>query len=197
MNDNHNSLRGREKFHKYKKIINVMCKLSSFLPKSFRSYLFQLFRMKKGKSGLAIRYILMKTLAIQCGDNVSIHPGVYILKPDNLKIGNNVSIHPMCYIDATGHITIGNDVSIAHGVTIMSTSHMYTEKGIPIKDQPITYEKTTIDNDIWIGAKATILAGISISKGSVIAAGAVVTKSLTMDNIIVAGVPATTLKFRN
>lgn len=51
---------------------------------------------------MAIRYALLKTLCEGLGDNVSIHPEVYIFNENHLKIGSNVSIHPMCYIDAVG-----------------------------------------------------------------------------------------------
>src|SRR5699024_5400494 len=94
-----NSISGRAKFKNKKIIINILTKATKILPKKFRLYLFNLFRNKKGIVGIGVRYILLKTLAISIGDNVSVFPGVYLLHPDKLIIGNNVSIHPMCYID--------------------------------------------------------------------------------------------------
>lgn len=151
--------------------------------------------MSRGNKGLVIRYILLKTIAKDCGDNVSIHPSVYLLNPQNIHIGNNVSIHPMCYLDATGGIYIDRDVSIAHGVTIMSTTHTYDDLAIPIKDQPFEVLQTTIEENVWIGAKATILAGIKIGSGSIVGANCVVTKLVPPD-VIVAGVPAKIIKKR-
>lgn len=190
------NLRGRDKFFKYKKIILFFSKLVNIFPNKIRCKLYEHFRMTKGVKGIVVRYILLKSIAKECGDNVSVHPGVYLLSPENISLGNNVSIHPMCYIDASGEIVIGNDVSIAHGVTIMSTEHNFSSLEIPIKDQGISFRATMINDDVWIGAKATILAGNSIDKGSIIAANSVVTHDVSKYSVI-AGVPAREIKLRN
>lgn len=187
--------RGREKFEKAKWLINLLTKVIWVLPKSFREGLFNLFRNVNGIIGIGIRYTLLKTIAKNVGDNVGIHPGVYLLNPEKMTFGNNVSIHPMSYIDGTGGISIGNDVSLAHGTTILSTSHNYEDISIPIKDQGIKFAKTTIENNVWIGSKATILYGVTVKKNSIIAASAVVTKDV-ISNSVVAGVPAVVLKKR-
>ena len=137
---------------------------------------------------------MLKTLA-DIGDNVSINPNIYIFNPENLSIGNNVSIHPMCYIQASGGIKIGNDVSIAHGVTLLSESHRFSNLNIPIKDQGLDYKETIIQSNVWIGAKASILAGVTVKSGSIIGAGAVVTKEVE-EYSIVGGVPAKVIKSR-
>lgn len=191
----HEPIRGRDKFNKYKTIIVIICRFYSLFPQKAQRILFEHYRMTKGLKGLLLRYALLKTLAVSCGSNVSIHPGVYILSPERLSIGENVSIHPMCYIDATGGMDVGSDVSIAHGVTVMSTSHSYEIIDVPIKDQVVVTEATRICDNVWIGAKATILSGIKIGMGSVVAAGAVVTKDVTTKTIV-AGVPARIIKER-
>ena len=112
---------------------------------------------------------------------------------DKMKFGNNVSVHPMCYFQASGGIEIGNDVSIAHGVTLMTQNHSYEDRNIPIKDQPVISKPIIIEDNVWIGAKATVLYGRRIGKNSVIAAGAVVTKDVP-PNTVVAGVPARVIK---
>jgi acetyltransferase-like isoleucine patch superfamily enzyme len=187
--------RGRDHFSKYRKFLIFIAKQLKILPNSFRIKLFRHCRQIQGVKGLAIRYIILKSCIKNCGNNVSIHPQVFLFSIDKLTIGNNVSIHPMSYIDATGEIEIGNDVSIAHGVTIMSTNHRFDNLDIPIKDQGTDKIKTIIKDNVWIGAKATILAGITINSGAIIAAGAVVTKSVE-SNMIVAGIPAKNIKYR-
>ena len=62
--------------------------------------MFEKKRYSKGIYGIAIRYTLIKSIALKCGDNVLINQGCFILNPDKLSIENNVSIQPMCYIDA-------------------------------------------------------------------------------------------------
>ncbi len=153
------------------------------------------FRKTTGHKGLVIRYALVKTLAKSCGDNVSIHPDVYLFSVAQLTLGNNVSIHPMCYIDAAGEICIGNDVSIAHATTVLSTTHTFGDPDVPIKDQPIEKHKTVIEDNVWIGAKATVLCGNTVHSGAVVAAGAVVTRDVPA-NSIVGGVPAKVIKER-
>lgn len=187
--------RGRDKFNRFKLIIKILVNIYSIIPINLRLKLFEHYRMTKGTKGLAIRYVLLKTIAKYCGDNISIHPNVYLLNPENLFIGSNVSLHPMCYIDAAGNIDIGNDVSIAHGVTIMSSTHLYNNMDIAIKDQRVDLLPTIIANNVWIGSKATILSGVKINSGSIVGAGAVVTKDVPQ-NSIVGGVPAKVIKER-
>lgn len=149
----------------------------------------EFFQNTRGVKGILIRYILLKTVAKSCGDNVSVHPNVFLKSPQNLEIGDNVSIHPMCYIDATGGIQIGNNVSIAHAVTVLSTNHTWGDRGIPIKYNTERLDKTFIQDDIWIGCGSRILAGVTVCNRSIIAAGAVVTGEVHGDTIV-GGVPA-------
>lgn len=85
-------------------------------------------------------------------------------------------------------ITIGNNVAISHDVTIMDTDSHRMDYGGYEMCKPIH-----IGNNVWIGTKATILKGVTIGDGSVIAAGAVVTKDVP-SGCIVAGVPAKVIK---
>ena len=188
--------RGRDTFQKYKPLIMALATFFKLFPKSFRTKLLVTFRKTTGNKGLAIRYALLKTLAKSCGDNVSIHPDVYVFSVSQLSIGSNVSIHPMCYIDASGEIDIGNDVSVAHATTILSTSHTFGDINLPIKDQVIKKQKTVIEDNVLIGAKAMVLCGNTVHSGSVIAAGAVVTHDIPC-NAVAVGVPARVIKERS
>lgn len=187
--------RGRETFHKYRYLLYRGADALALLPRSFRLKIFFMIRRKGGMSGLAFRYMLLRTLAKKVGDNVSIHPDVYLLHPENLELGNNVSIHPFCYIEASGGVQIGSDVSIAHGVTLMSETHVFDRKEVAIKDQGLQAKEVCIENNVWIGAKATILGGNKVSTGAIVAASAVVTKPVP-PYAIVAGVPAKVIKLR-
>lgn len=189
------ALRGRDIFNKYKPILLFLSKVVKILPLKLRIKLFVHCRNKKGLLGIGKRYILLKSIAKKIGDNVSIHPDCYILFPEKLEIGDNVSIHPMCYIDAVGGLSIGNDVSIAHAVTIMTSSHHFDRHDIPIKDQAYDVAKTEIGNNVWIGAKVTILCGNNIGSGTVIGAGAIVTHDVE-NNTVNVGAPARVIKER-
>jgi acetyltransferase-like isoleucine patch superfamily enzyme len=189
------AVRGREKFAKFKPILNIISRFLSLFPMKIRKMLFEHYRRIKGIKGIVIRYVLLKSIAKKCGDNVSIHPDCYIFFPERLEIGDNVSIHPMCYIDAVGGLSIGNDVSIAHAVTVMTSSHHFNRHDIPIKDQDYDVAKTEIGDNVWIGAKATILCGNNIGYGSVVGAGAIVTHNV-QNNTINVGAPAKAIKER-
>lgn len=187
--------RGRNKYNHMLNLMNHISEFIKFVPFSIRKNLFECFRNTKGLKGLGLRYILFKSISLKSGNNVSIHPNVYIFSPEKLSVGNNVSIHPMSYIDAGGYIDIGSDVSIAHGTSILSSTHNIKDISIPIKDQGVKIEKTIIGNDVWIGAKATILMGVIIKEGSVIGTGSVVNKNFDEYSIIV-GVPGKVNKRR-
>ncbi|MHB1461987.1 MAG: acyltransferase [Armatimonadota bacterium] len=195
MSEAHVIIRGRDRFMRYKKVIVLLSKLCCLLPQGIRNQLYEGCRNATGTLGLLVRYALLKSITNTCGDNVSVHPGVYIFNAPNISIGNNVSVHPMCYIDGAGGIEIGNDVSIAHNVTVMSSSHTYDIIDTPIKDQTVSLKRTVIKDNVWIGAKVTILYGCTIGNGSIIAANCVVTKDV-LPNHVVAGVPARVMKVR-
>lgn len=182
-------MRGGDLFNKYIFIIKFISNFYRIFPLKYRIKRFDSLRYKKGIIGIGLRYALLKTIAKSCEDNVLINEGCFIIHPENMSIGNNVSIQPMCYIDAVGGLTIGNDVSIAHQVTIMTSNHNYSDNSIPIKEQGLLKGKVVISDNVWIGAKASILYGNNIKSGVIVGAGVVVTKDVEK-NIIVGGVPA-------
>ncbi|MGO1751705.1 MAG: acyltransferase [Psychroflexus sp.] len=184
---------GRNKFQKFKKIIEVLVLMLSVLPKSFVFNFLKFFRNTNNNLGLLIRYVLVKVIAKSCGDNVSIQPGVYLFNIDKISLGNNISIHPMCYIDGAGSIEIGNDVSIAHNTSILSANHNWEDYDLPIKYNKQTSDRVVINDDVWIGCGVRIMAGISIGSRSVVAAGAVVSKNVN-PNSLMGGVPAKKIK---
>lgn len=193
-------IRGRDTFYKYKNILDFLVSIYSAFPIQLRKRLFERHRNTRGNIGYALRYCILKTICKECGDNVAIAPGVYIFNAQNLYLGNNISIHPMCYIECgpfeDSYIKIDDDVSIAHGTTIICTSHTYKHETIKtIKDMPVEFKPIHICSNVWIGAKSTILYGVTVSSGCIIGANSVLTKSTDMDGIYV-GAPARRVKER-
>jgi maltose O-acetyltransferase len=113
---------------------------------------------------------------------------VFVYCPGNLRIGARSGISSHCQIHAGGGIDIGNDVLIGPGVLIWSQSHNYHALTIPIRLQGWRRAPIVIEDDVWIGGGAIILPGVRLSRGTVVAAGAVVTHS-SEPNTVVAGVP--------
>lgn len=184
---------GRKLYSKYGYMLEYCAKAIAILPKGVRNSLLRFFRNTGGKTGIAIRYILVKTLAKNCGNNVSIKQYVFIENIYNISFGNNVSVHPFCYLEGSGGIDIGNDISLAHNTSILSVNHTWENQKIPIKYNPIEHTPVKICDDVWVGCGCRIMAGITIHSRSIIAAGAVVTKDVDT-NTIVAGVPAKQIK---
>ncbi|HRN16962.1 MAG TPA: acyltransferase [Xylanibacter oryzae] len=88
-----------------------------------------------------------------------------------------------------GPVTIGNNVNLAQNITVTALNHNYSDPDVLIDKQGFTTSAITISDDVWIGANAVILPGVTIGRHSVIAAGAVVTRDV-LPNSLVAGVPA-------
>lgn len=188
--------RGREKFMVAKPFLCCCIIFLRLFPNRICVWLLQLSRYWKGCCGLVIRYVLLSHIAERCGNNVSVHDGVYLMHPSKLSLGSNISIHPLCYLDAQGTIEIGNDVSIAHNASILSFEHDFSNVDLPIKDMPCIPKPIIIENNVWIGASVRILGGVTIKSGSIIGAGAVVTKDIPPMSIAV-GVPAKVIKQRS
>lgn len=74
-----------------------------------------------------------------------------------------------------GPVTIGNQVNLAQNIVISGLNHNYRDITQPISKQGVTTIPVTIEDDVWIGANTVILAGITIGKHAVVAAGTVVT----------------------
>ena len=92
-----------------------------------------------------------------------------------------------------GPVTIGSYVNLAQGITVTALNHNFTDTEKRIDEQGVSTSPVTIEDDIWIGANATILSGVKIGQHSVIAAGAVVTKDVPPHSLV-AGVPAKVIK---
>ena len=92
-----------------------------------------------------------------------------------------------------GPVTIGNHVNLAQGITVTALNHNFDDTTKRIDEQGIATKPVVISDDVWIGANAVILPGVTIGRHVVVAAGAVVTKGVP-DNTIVGGVPATIIK---
>ena len=92
-----------------------------------------------------------------------------------------------------GPVTIGHHVNLAQGITVTALNHNFADITRRIDQQGVATSPVVIGNDVWIGANAVILPGVTIGSHAVVAAGAVVTKDVP-GNCIVAGVPAKIIK---
>ena len=92
-----------------------------------------------------------------------------------------------------GPVTIGSHVNLAQGITVTALNHNFSDTTRRIDEQGISTNPVTIEDDVWIGANAVILPGVTIGQHAVVAAGAVVTADVPA-NTVVGGVPARIIK---
>jgi acetyltransferase-like isoleucine patch superfamily enzyme len=156
----------------------------------------RLSNMASAGPGPKLRAVFYETTLPKCGKGLYVHSGVILYFPYNVCIGDNVYMNRNTFITARDPVEIGNNVLIGPNVVINTGNHTFADPNIPIVKQGHTSEKIVIGDDVWIGANAIILKGVNIGKGSVVAAGAVVTKSVE-PYTVVAGVPAKKIKDRN
>lgn len=135
---------------------------------------------------------------LSLGSNSRMAPNVSLRNGSRIKIGDNCQIGDHCYMwagDTHGTITLGNLVSLAPGVFITASDYQFSP-GIPIRKQLRRERHVAIGNDVWLGARVIVTAGVSIGNGCIVGAGAVVTKDLP-DGSIAVGVPARVIKSRS
>lgn len=133
-------------------------------------------------------FFYSKTLT-QCGKNLFVHPQVIFYYPKNIFLGDNVFINRGAFFMAPVKIVIGNDVLIGPYTMFNTSSHLYKSKSVLIENQEHKYGEIIVEDDVWIGGHVCILPGVTIGKGSVVAANAVVSKSV-QPYTVVAGIPA-------
>lgn len=110
----------------------------------------------------------------------------------HLEIGESTSLGPYTCIAGPGHITIGRQCFIASHVGMYANNHIFDDPNRAIMEQGVTREGIVIEDDCWLGTGVRVLDGVVIGRGSVIGAGAVVTKSIPPYSVAV-GVPARVL----
>ena len=92
-----------------------------------------------------------------------------------------------------GPVEIGSHVNLAQGITVTALNHNFSDTNKRIDEQGVSTNPVTIEDDVWVGANAVILPGVTIGKHCVVAAGAVVTKDVPPHSLV-AGVPAKVIK---
>lgn len=112
-----------------------------------------------------------------------------------VSIGAGTYIGPNAVLFGAGGIEIGGSVLVSPGVVITSHQHSFSAEGIEIRDQPLRFAAVVIERDVWIGANATLLPGVRVGRGAVVGAGAVVSRDVPA-NAVVVGVPARVIRDR-
>lgn len=132
---------------------------------------------------------------IRIGDKVTLNRYAYVQGGNGgVRIGDRVEINNFSIVNGTGGVDIGEDTLIGPGVRLISYQHRHV-RGATIHSQPVDTRPIRIGRDVWLGANAIILAGVTVGDGAVVAAGAVVREDVPA-YAVVAGVPARIRKYR-
>lgn len=134
---------------------------------------------------------LLRWAGAKIGSNVRIYSSAKILGNGSLEIEDDVHIGPrtFIYVSAPAKVLIGSCVDIAPEVLVETGTHEIDPEGAHIGGKGKSLD-VTIGSGSWLGARSTILPGVSIPEKTIVAAGAVVTKSPTGVKSLLAGVPA-------
>lgn len=141
------------------------------------------------RSPKSMRKLFFKLTGQAYDDTFRLFPPFYTDCGINIRVGRNTFVNSGCCFQDQGGIRIGDDCLIGHQVVIATLNH-----AAPPKQRGDMFSKPVIIGDgVWIGSHATILPGVTIGNGAIVAAGAVVTRDVPA-NTVVAGVPAKTIK---
>ena len=137
-----------------------------------------------------LRRLACRLLMKRFDASSAIYRNVDLRSPYRIVIGAHTNINKRCVLDGRGGVIIGNNVDIAQETNIWTEQHDYNSP---------TYKavcKTVIIEDyVWLASRVTVLPGVHIGRGAVVASGAVVTKDVP-PLAIVAGVPAKIIGYR-
>lgn len=131
------------------------------------------------------RRLIYRIFGISIGKGSTIHMYASFYNPFNIKIGKDTIIGEWAVLDGRDKLAIGDHVDIASNVMIYNAEHDINSEGFT----KAKVEKVTIGDYVFIGPRAIILPGVTIGRGAVVAAGAVVTHDVP-ELTIVGGVPA-------
>jgi acetyltransferase-like isoleucine patch superfamily enzyme len=112
-----------------------------------------------------------------------------------IVVGDNVGISEFAYIGGAGGMRIGSDTIIGQYFSAHPENHAFSDPNRTIREQGVTRKGIEVGPDCWIGAKVTILDGVTLGRGCVVAAGSVVNASFP-DHAVLGGVPARLLRMR-
>lgn len=133
----------------------------------------------------AVRMFVYRFFFAKCGRRAVIARNVRILKPSNISLGARVVINRNCILDGRGGaLEISEDTDVGDGTAIWTLEHDPNSQTHGVSGAPVY-----LGDHAWVSTRVTILPGVTIGRGSVVAAGAVVTRSVD-EKAIVGGVPA-------
>ena len=138
----------------------------------------------------SLKIIILRLFGAKIGEGVVLKPSINVKYPWNLEIGNYSWIGEHAWLDSLAPIKIGSNACISQGVYFCTGNHDWTDPAFGLVVKPIS-----IEDGAWVGARATVLPGVTVKSHSIVAAGAVIAKDTEAYGIYV-GNPAAKVKER-
>lgn len=132
----------------------------------------------------SIRNLFYALSGIRMGKNSAIHTGLRVYNPSSIILGEGTIVGENCVLDGRDRLQIGSHVDIASEVMIYNSHHDINDEYFRAITKPVK-----IEDYVFIGPRAIILPGVTLKKGCVVGAGAVVTKDVP-EQAVVGGIPA-------
>lgn len=132
----------------------------------------------------AVRQAYLRAAGMRIGRHVGIFRGSTIIRPDQIEIGDNCIVGFQCFLGGEAGLYIGNNVNISSFSVLLGGWHDINSPTFAAELRP-----TVIEDYAWLATRVTIMSGVRIGRGAVVAAGAIVTKDVP-PYAVVAGVPA-------
>ena len=155
-------------------------------------FLYDCVRFVPTPIGEILRFLVLKMFCKKI-QSLWIRAGTNFFFPENISVGKRVSINDNVFLNGYGGIEFGDDSGVAYGSALISEDHEIANPDILIKEQPKIPGKITVGKNVWIAANCTILKGVTIGDGSVVAAGSVLTRSVP-PYTLVGGNPARVIR---
>jgi len=139
--------------------------------------------------------------AIELGDCTRVMRGAYVCSfVSEARPGEGIRTGARCWVGVNavlssgqGGLSLGNDVLIGPQAVLVTGDHDFSRLDVPATQRDYTGKPITIGDNVWIGAGAVVLGGVSVGENAVVAAGAVVTRDVPA-GMVVGGVPAKVIK---
>ncbi len=131
-----------------------------------------------------LRRLFQRSSGVQIGKGSTVHMGVVFYEPKGVQIGEDTIIGEGAVLDGRDRLQIGNHVAFASEVMVYNSQHDIHDPSFRAITKPVI-----IEDYVFVGPRAVILPGVTIGKGAVVAAGAIVTKNVEPFTIV-GGVPA-------
>lgn len=136
-----------------------------------------------------VRSLLSELFGYRVPETLRVFPPLYADFGKHIHVGEHVFINACCHFQDHGGVTLGDGCQIGHDVVFATLNH-----GLAPEERAHTFAAPIVlGRNVWVGAHATILSGVTIGDNAVVAAGAVVTKDVEA-NTVVGGVPAKFIK---